>query len=120
MPQTATETVKRAKNRQREARQPRFRLQDYALILKPRVMSLVVFTAFVGLLLAPGAIDPRTASIPVLCIALGAGASGTLSNTATITAYLSSIGVNRLTAPGELQRTDARWHNGGIDPLDLF
>ena len=79
MPQTATETVKRAKDRQREARQPRFRLQDYALILKPRVMSLVVFTAFVGLLLAPGAIDPRTASIAVLCIALGAGASGAIN-----------------------------------------
>jgi protoheme IX farnesyltransferase len=59
--------------------QPRFRLQDYALILKPRVMSLVVFTAFVGLLLAPGSIDPKTAFIAVICIAIGAGASGAIN-----------------------------------------
>jgi len=59
--------------------QPRFRLQDYALILKPRVMSLVVFTAFVGLLLAPGAIDPKTGFIAIVCIALGAGASGAIN-----------------------------------------
>lgn len=62
-----------------EARQPRFRIQDYALILKPRVMSLVVFTAFVGLLLAPGTIDPKTALIAVICIAVGAGASGAIN-----------------------------------------
>jgi len=59
--------------------QPRFRLQDYALILKPRVMSLVVFTAFVGLLLAPGTIDPKTGFIAIVCIALGAGASGAIN-----------------------------------------
>ena len=62
-----------------ETSQPRFRLQDYALILKPRVMSLVVFTAFVGLLLAPGTIDPKTAFIAVICIAIGAGASGAIN-----------------------------------------
>ncbi len=62
-----------------EAPQPRFRIQDYALILKPRVMSLVVFTAFVGLLLAPGSIDPKTALIAVVCIAVGAGASGAIN-----------------------------------------
>mgnify|MGYP001388437158 CR=1 FL=1 len=57
----------------------RFRVQDYALILKPRVMSLVVFTAFVGLLLAPGSIDPRTTFIAIICIAIGAGASGAIN-----------------------------------------
>lgn len=62
-----------------EERQPRFRLHDYALILKPRVMSLVVFTAFVGLILAPGSIDPKTAFIAVTCIAIGAGASGAIN-----------------------------------------
>jgi len=62
-----------------EAPQPKFRLQDYALILKPRVMSLVVFTAFVGLLLAPGSIDPKTGFIAVICIAIGAGASGAIN-----------------------------------------
>ena len=79
MPKTATETIKLAKNKQREIREPRFRLQDYVLILKPRVMSLVIFTAFTGLLLAPGSIDPSTALIAILCIALGAGASGAIN-----------------------------------------
>jgi len=59
--------------------QPQFRLQDYALILKPRVMSLVVFTAFVGLLLAPGSIDPKIGFISIVCIAIGAGASGAIN-----------------------------------------
>jgi len=62
-----------------EVPQPKFRLQDYALILKPRVMSLVVFTAFVGLLLAPGSIAPETGFIAVVCIAIGAGASGAIN-----------------------------------------
>ena len=79
MPHIATEHVNPAKGQESEAREPRFRLQDYALILKPRVMSLVVFTAFVGLLLAPGAIDSRTAFIAIVCIALGAGASGAIN-----------------------------------------
>ena len=59
--------------------QPRFRLQDYALILKPRVMSLVVFTAAVGLFLAPGEIPVLTSVIAILCIAVGAGASGAIN-----------------------------------------
>ena len=42
----------------REAADPRFQVADYAVLMKPRVMSLVVFTALVGLLLAPGSIDP--------------------------------------------------------------
>ena len=52
---------------------------DYYALLKPRVMRLVVFTALVGLLLAPGAIDPFHAAVAVLCIAVGAGASGALN-----------------------------------------
>jgi protoheme IX farnesyltransferase len=60
-------------------RQPRFSLQDYALLLKPRVMSLVVFTAFVGLILAPGSIDPKSGFVAVICIAIGAGASGAIN-----------------------------------------
>ena len=62
-----------------EGRPHRFRVADYAVILKPRVMSLVVFTALVGLLLAPGTIDPLTATIAVACIAIGAGASGAVN-----------------------------------------
>ncbi|GIL02026.1 MAG: protoheme IX farnesyltransferase [Alphaproteobacteria bacterium] len=57
--------------------------RDYLALMKPRVMSLVVFTAFVGLYLAPGgaggAIHPVIGAIAILCIAVGAGASGALN-----------------------------------------
>ena len=52
---------------------------DYVQILKPRVMSLVVFTGVVGLLLAPGHLHPVLAAVAVLCIAIGAGASGAIN-----------------------------------------
>ncbi|WP_407065566.1 heme o synthase [Devosia sp.] len=55
------------------------RVEDYFALLKPSVMSLVVFTAFVGLVVAPGAINPIVALIAVLCIAIGGGASGALN-----------------------------------------
>jgi len=52
---------------------------DYVALLKPRVMSLVVFTAAVGLLAAPVAVHPVVALASVLFIAVGAGASGALN-----------------------------------------
>ncbi len=52
---------------------------DYIRLLKPRVMSLVVFTAFVGLMLAPGEIHPVIAAAALICIAVGAGASGAIN-----------------------------------------
>ncbi|HEX3484830.1 MAG TPA: heme o synthase [Micropepsaceae bacterium] len=52
---------------------------DYVALLKPRVMSLVVFTGVVGLVLAPGHIHVATALTALLCIAVGAGASGALN-----------------------------------------
>ena len=52
---------------------------DYIALLKPRVMSLVVFTALAGLYLAPGSIHPVIALVAVLCIAVGAGASGAIN-----------------------------------------
>jgi protoheme IX farnesyltransferase len=55
------------------------RVSDYAALLKPRVMSLVVFTGFVGLHLAPGHLHPVLAAVAVLCIAGGAGASGAIN-----------------------------------------
>jgi len=55
------------------------RVADYFALLKPRVMTLVVFTAIVGLLMAPGPINPVLAVISILCIAIGAGASGALN-----------------------------------------
>ncbi len=53
--------------------------RDYFELLKPRVMSLVVFTGFAGLVLAPGSINPVLALVAILCIAVGAGASGALN-----------------------------------------
>ncbi len=52
---------------------------DYWELLKPRVMSLVVFTGFVGLLLAPGPIHPVMVVASVLCIAVGSGAAGAIN-----------------------------------------
>ncbi len=52
---------------------------DYVQLLKPRVMSLVVFTALVGLLVAPVSLHPVEAFSAILFIALGAGASGALN-----------------------------------------
>ncbi len=53
--------------------------EDFFQLLKPRVMSLVVFTAATGLVVAPGAMNPLNAAIAVLCIAVGAGAAGALN-----------------------------------------
>ncbi len=55
------------------------RFGDYVALLKPRVMSLVVFTALVGLLVAPGSLHPVEALAAIIFIALGAGASGALN-----------------------------------------
>jgi protoheme IX farnesyltransferase len=52
---------------------------DYFELMKPRVMSLVVFTALVGLYVAPGHLHPVIASTALLCIAVGAGAAGALN-----------------------------------------
>jgi len=53
--------------------------QDYFALLKPRVMSLVVFTAVAGMVVAPGHINPVIGLIAILAIAVGAGASGALN-----------------------------------------
>jgi protoheme IX farnesyltransferase len=52
---------------------------DYISLLKPRVMSLVIFTALVGLLVAPGHLHPVIAFTALFCIAIGAGAAGALN-----------------------------------------
>jgi protoheme IX farnesyltransferase len=54
-------------------------VHDYWSLLKPRVMTLVVFTALVGLVAAPGVMHPGLAAIAILCIAVGGGASGALN-----------------------------------------
>ena len=54
-------------------------VQDYFALLKPRVMSLVVFTALVGMFLAPTPVHPFVALVAILAIAIGGGASGALN-----------------------------------------
>jgi protoheme IX farnesyltransferase len=81
---------------------------DFFALLKPRVMSLVVFTGFTGIVVAPGHVDAMTAFTALLCIAVGAGASGALNM-----AYDSDIdAVMRRTAgrpipSGRIARSDA-------------
>lgn len=52
---------------------------DYIALLKPRVMSLVIFTAFVGMFVAPVGVHPIIALTGLLCISVGAGAAGALN-----------------------------------------
>ena len=54
-------------------------VSDYLALMKPRVMSLVVFTAWVGLAVAPAHVHPVIAFTALLCIAVGAGAAGALN-----------------------------------------
>jgi len=54
-------------------------IRDFVALLKPRVMSLVVFTGFVGLVMAPGSLHPVLAAIAILCIAVAAGAAGAIN-----------------------------------------
>jgi protoheme IX farnesyltransferase len=58
---------------------PLARWRDYAALLKPRVMSLVVFTGMVGMFLAPGHLHPMAAFVAILSIALGGGAAGAMN-----------------------------------------
>src|SRR5277367_2860069 len=52
---------------------------DFFALLKPRVMSLVIFTGLAGIVVAPGHVHPLTAFTALLCIAIAAGASGALN-----------------------------------------
>ena len=82
--------------------------RDYFALLKPRVMSLVVFTAFAGLFLAPGPINPVMGAIAILCIAVGAGAAGALNMwyDADIDAIMSRT-ANRPIPAGRVRREEA-------------
>nr|MEA2798613.1 heme o synthase [Phenylobacterium sp.] len=55
------------------------RWQDFVQLLKPRVMSLVVFTGLTGLVCAGHAVNPILGAVAILCIAVGAGASASLN-----------------------------------------
>jgi protoheme IX farnesyltransferase len=83
-------------------------IEDFAALLKPRVMSLVIFTALVGMVAAHGALSPVLAAIALLSIAVGAGAAGALNM-----AYEANLdGLmrrtrNRPVPAGRLSRSDA-------------
>jgi protoheme IX farnesyltransferase len=82
--------------------------RDYFLLLKPRVMSLVVFTGLTGLVVAPTRLDPVLAMVAVLCIAVGAGAAGALNM--AIEAPLDALmrrTRGRPVAAGRVSRDDA-------------
>ncbi|WP_027833642.1 heme o synthase [Maritalea myrionectae] len=83
-------------------------VEDYFALLKPRVMSLVIFTAIVGLLIAPGTLHPLLAFVAILCIAIGAGASGALNMwyDADIDAVMSRT-INRPIPAGRVTRQEA-------------
>ncbi len=81
---------------------------DFFELMKPRVMALVVFTGLVGLVTAPGDLHPGLALIAILCIAIGAGASGALNMwyDADIDAGMSRT-ENRPIPQGRISREDA-------------
>ncbi len=83
-------------------------VEDYFALLKPRVMSLVIFTAIVGLLVAPGAVHPLIGFTAILCIAIGAGASGALNMwyDADIDAVMSRT-INRPIPAGKVTKQEA-------------
>src|ERR1700687_5894260 len=81
---------------------------DYFALLKPRVMSLVVFTGLAGMVVAPGTINPLTAFTALLCIAIAAGASGALNMAyeSDIDALMSRT-ANRPIPAGHITRPEA-------------
>ncbi|WP_156850497.1 heme o synthase [Bartonella refiksaydamii] len=58
---------------------PKSSIGDYITLLKPRVMSLVVFTALVGLVISPVSVNPFYGFLAILCIAIGGGGAGALN-----------------------------------------
>src|SRR4051794_21826139 len=84
------------------------RLSAFLALMKPRVMLLAVFTAVVGLVIAPGHLDPFLGSIAVLAIAVGAGAAGALNMwyDADIDAVMTRT-ARRPIPSGKVSRTEA-------------
>jgi len=83
-------------------------IADFFALMKPRVMSLVVFTALVGLLIAPGHLDPMRGGVALLCIAVGAGGAAALNM--WYDADIDAIMTRTSTRPipgGRIARSDA-------------
>lgn len=93
---------------------------DYFALLKPRVMTLVVFTAFVGLLVAPVGVNPVVGFASILFIALGGGASGALNMwwDADIDAIMKRT-QNRPIPAGRVQPRDALWFGLALSVLSV-
>ena len=94
--------------------------RDYFALLKPRVMSLVIFTALVGMVAAPGGIHPALAAISLLSIAVGAGASGALNMwwDADIDAVMSRT-ARRPVPTGRVPRAEAAAFGGFLSALSV-
>jgi protoheme IX farnesyltransferase len=93
---------------------------DYFALLKPRVMSLVIFTAFVGMAVAPGSINPLLAIVSLLAIAVGAGASGALNMwwDADIDAVMTRT-LSRPIPAGRVPRAEAAAFGGFLSALSV-
>jgi heme o synthase len=84
------------------------RLPGFVALMKPRVMSLAVFTAFVGLAIAPGHLDPLLGSLAIVAIAAGAGAAGALNMWYEADIDARMVRTARRPIPrGEISRTEA-------------
>ncbi len=83
--------------------------RDFLALTKPRVMTLVIFTAICGMLAAPGALHPVLAFTAILAIALGAGGSAALNHwwEADLDAGMKRT-ANRPLPAGRMRREDAR------------
>lgn len=94
--------------------------RDYFALLKPRVMSLVIFTALVGMVAAPGGIHPALAAISLFAIAVGAGASGALNMwwDADIDAVMSRT-AGRPVPTGRVPRAEAAAFGGFLSALSV-
>lgn len=93
---------------------------DYFALLKPRVMSLVIFTALVGMLVAPGKLDFFLGAVSLLAIAVGAGASGALNMwwDADIDAVMSRT-IKRPIPAGRVPRAEAAAFGGFLSVLSV-
>ena len=94
---------------------------DYFQLLKPRVMSLVVFTALTGLVVAPQAMNPFLAFVAILCIALGAGSAGALNMAleGTTDALMRRTRL-RPVAAGRITKNDALAFGGVLAVLSVM
>lgn len=95
--------------------------RDFLALTKPRVMTLVVFTALCGLLAAPGYLHPILAFTAILCIALGAGAAGALNqwHEAEIDALMKRTAARPLPA-GRMERQSALHFGVGLGAFSVI